>query len=325
MKQILSGYRLITRGWPVAAFFSIIIAAISTAVTLMGFTATPEGNAIVIRWQTGSELDAAGFMVIRSTDEVGYDPVGPVGDEYVPATGNAAGASYIVTDTDVERGVTYYYILDSYDTSNHLDETGPITAILPLTPTATSTATSKPTTPAQTPTATSTASSQSAQTGPATATPPPTNTPTPLSVSTVTPSAPRASAPTATLRPTVASTAPAGATAAATATTVAPATTAAFPTARATSVGSGAQPVPIVSAPRAASSTPDQSAGRVDPVPTEGALVAMEPMVIATSAAPVAGTPTSSSGLNAFMIGLLVLAVLLVGAGLFAILRQTHR
>jgi hypothetical protein len=51
----------------------------------------------------------------------------------------------------------------------------------------------------------------------------------------------------------------------------------------------------------------------------------MEPMVIATSEAPAASTPTSGGGLDAFVIGLLVLAALLVGAGLFAILRQTGR
>ena len=51
----------------------------------------------------------------------------------------------------------------------------------------------------------------------------------------------------------------------------------------------------------------------------------MEPMVIATSEAPAANTPTSGGDLNAFVIGLLVLAVLLVGAGLLANLRQTGR
>src|SRR3972149_4953868 len=159
MKWIVSCHRLIASAWLAAALLLIAAAVVSAAVTLMSFTATPEGNDIVIRWQTGSELDAAGFIVIRSTDNASYDEY--VGD-FVPASGNASGASYAVTDTNVERGVTYYYILDSIDISNELTETGPISATLPLTstnntPTATSTATSSPTsTPTGTPTSTPT-------------------------------------------------------------------------------------------------------------------------------------------------------------------------
>ena len=131
MKRIVSRHRLIVTGLLAAAFLSVAVAAVRAAVTLMSFTAAPEGNAIAVRWQTGSELDAAGFIVLGSTDQAIYDPVG----DFVPATGNASGASYVVTDTDVERGVTYYYILDVYDTSNNLEEAGPISATLPFTST----------------------------------------------------------------------------------------------------------------------------------------------------------------------------------------------
>ena len=75
-----------------------------------------------------------------------------------------------------------------------------------------------------------------------------------------------------------------------------------------------------MSAPPVASSTPDQPSGSVEPSPTARPLVAMEPMVIATSEVPAASAPTSGSGLNAF-----VLVLLVIGAGLFAILRQTGR
>ena len=302
MKRIVIRHRLIVSSWLAAALLLIAVVAVSAAVTLMIFKADSLGNDIIIRWQTGSEFDASGFLVMKSIDAVsGYDHLG----DFVYARGGvSSGATYVVTDTEVTRGVTYFYMLYSYDNSSNFVPTGPISFTMPLTPTLI---------PTRAPTSTPTAPNTPTQIGPPTATRPPTNTPTPLSVgaSTITPSAPQAptSAATATWIPTVTS-------------TPAQSTATSLPT---------ASPVPTervsttpTRMPPTAPSTQDPSAN-VEPSSAARSLIAMEPMVIATSEAPAASTPTSGGGLDAFVIGLLVLAALLVGAGLFAILRQTGR
>ena len=181
MKRIVYRHRLIVSSVLTAAFLLMVVAVVSVAMTLMSFTATPEGNDIVIRWETGSELDAAGFQVMKSIDDgFSYDPLG----DFVPCLRcSDAGATYVVMDTGVERGFTYYYQLYSYDTSNNCVSAGPISATLPLTstsdtptPTATETATATNT---PTPTATSTPT--------ATATRTHTPTPTHTATSTATP------------------------------------------------------------------------------------------------------------------------------------------
>lgn len=106
------------------------------AVTISSFTAAWQGNSVIVRWSTGSELNNAGFNILRSTSANGtFTKV-----NYTPAQfGSIAGASYAFTDSGVTPGQTYYYRLQSIDTSGKVDTYNQtVAAQAPATPTATS-------------------------------------------------------------------------------------------------------------------------------------------------------------------------------------------
>ena len=76
--------------------------------------AAPQVSAIV-RWQTASELDTAGFNLYRSEHPDGpfTQRVNPV---LIPAgTTPLVGASYVYTDTNVQLGRVYYYELEEVE------------------------------------------------------------------------------------------------------------------------------------------------------------------------------------------------------------------
>ena len=67
-----------------------------------------------LTWQTGAEVDNAGFNLHRATAAGG--PYTQINDALIPAKGDpVSGASYVYTDTDVIKRVTYYYKLEDVD------------------------------------------------------------------------------------------------------------------------------------------------------------------------------------------------------------------
>lgn len=145
------------------------------AVTISSFSAKWQGSSVVVNWRTGSELNNVGFNILRSTSANGtFTKV-----NYTPAQfGSIAGASYAFTDSAVTPGTTYYYRLQSVDTSGKVDTySQTVSAQAPATPTATATATRTRT---PTNTATRVPNAPTATTAPptATATTPPQFTPT---------------------------------------------------------------------------------------------------------------------------------------------------
>jgi len=119
------------------------------SVTLVSFTATPGNGQVVLRWETATEINNAGFFVRRSTQETGdYARI----SSFMPAQGDGLlGAIYVYNDTAVTNGVTYYYKLEAVDNSQNVEFHGPISATPGPTPTftairvATATATTAPT------------------------------------------------------------------------------------------------------------------------------------------------------------------------------------
>ena len=72
---------------------------------------------IEIEWETETEINTAGFNIYRSESEDG-DFV-RINDQLIPSQSDAvAGASYLYTDNDVERGTTYYYRLEDIEYDN---------------------------------------------------------------------------------------------------------------------------------------------------------------------------------------------------------------
>jgi len=106
----------------------ITIIDFSTVVTLTSFNATAANGKVSVAWTTGSEVDTAGFNVLRATALAG--PYAKVNAALIPATGtNVAGASYTWTDAAVAAGTTYYYKLEDVDTKGGSTFHGPVSAL----------------------------------------------------------------------------------------------------------------------------------------------------------------------------------------------------
>jgi hypothetical protein len=89
---------------------------IPLAVALSAFTATSNGDKIILKWRTESEINNLGFKVYRSTELDGdYVKVTPT--FIVGAGAEATPREYSFTDEDVAVGDTYYYYIEDVDFS----------------------------------------------------------------------------------------------------------------------------------------------------------------------------------------------------------------
>jgi hypothetical protein len=105
-----------------------------TYVELASFEANARGRSILITWETGTEIDNAGFDLYRV--EAG-DRTTPrrINEGMIPANGSpAAGASYEFIDADVSPGITYSYYLLDIDTDGKVTLHGPVSARAPERP-----------------------------------------------------------------------------------------------------------------------------------------------------------------------------------------------
>jgi hypothetical protein len=87
-----------------------------TAVELLSFTARPEGRAILVHWETASEIDNAGFNLYRATSLEGEK--GRLNGNLIPSQvppGSPIGAEYSWLDSQVVSGTVYYYWLEDVD------------------------------------------------------------------------------------------------------------------------------------------------------------------------------------------------------------------
>lgn len=83
---------------------------IVTPVTLQDFTAIPQGQDVLLKWNTASEINAAYFTVERSANDGKFQAIGTV-----QAIGNSSNVSaYNYTDKQLEAGV-YLYRLKMID------------------------------------------------------------------------------------------------------------------------------------------------------------------------------------------------------------------
>lgn len=85
------------------------------AVTISSFNAQGQSAGILVTWSTGSEINNVGFDVLRSTDQNGtYTKINA---NLIPGCLCMGGANYQFTDTTAASGQTYFYHLQSVDTS----------------------------------------------------------------------------------------------------------------------------------------------------------------------------------------------------------------
>ena len=90
--------------------------------------ARPAADRVLLSWETGSEVDNAGFNLWRS------DPEGSayvrINERLIPAEGDAAsGARYRYTDRDVTLETTCYYKLEDVNTHGVSAFHGPVSAM----------------------------------------------------------------------------------------------------------------------------------------------------------------------------------------------------
>jgi hypothetical protein len=101
-----------------------------TAVTLASFTAMPQGRAIVLAWQTVSDLDLLGFHLYRAEAIDGLQI--RLNGALIPgqASGGPLGAAYEFLDESVAPGRTYRYWLEDVDVRGAATRHGPVSATL---------------------------------------------------------------------------------------------------------------------------------------------------------------------------------------------------
>jgi hypothetical protein len=100
-----------------------------TAVSLVSLTATPAGSAILVEWETATEIDNLGFNLYRASSEDG--PRVQLNGSLIPsqAPGSQAGAAYAYLDETSAPGINYYW-LEAMDTRGVTTLHGPVSAVV---------------------------------------------------------------------------------------------------------------------------------------------------------------------------------------------------
>lgn len=96
---------------------------------LASFAATAQDNAILIAWQTVSEIDNLGFNLYRTESPDGPPTqlhAGLIPSQVPP--GSPVGAAYTWLDETAAPGVTYYYWLEDVDAYGVATGHGPVEA-----------------------------------------------------------------------------------------------------------------------------------------------------------------------------------------------------
>ncbi|RIK35019.1 MAG: hypothetical protein DCC55_31575, partial [Chloroflexi bacterium] len=97
------------------------------AVTLVRFTATWQGDHMLIEWESAVELDVFGFRLYRSASGQRSEAV-LVTPEIVVSQGDGGG-SYQVVDREVVAGSTYTYWLVEVTLSGESNDAASVTAL----------------------------------------------------------------------------------------------------------------------------------------------------------------------------------------------------
>lgn len=108
-----------------------------TAVTLTSFTAewagggqaeVSQGQGVVLRWETASEIDNLGFNIYRAPKKKG--PWTKLNEQLIPSQvppGSPVGATYEWTDSGAVAGGKYFYLLEDVDVHGTATQHGPVT------------------------------------------------------------------------------------------------------------------------------------------------------------------------------------------------------
>lgn len=101
----------------------------NTYIELDSLCAEVHAGKVVVKWETATEIDNAGFLVYRCDNEA--SDCHKVSN-FIAADGDAVGgATYSFTDANVAAGAGYYYYLVDIDTSGEWTAHGPAFARIP--------------------------------------------------------------------------------------------------------------------------------------------------------------------------------------------------
>jgi hypothetical protein len=108
-------------------FNSVSITSGTLAVTLADFHAAQQGDAVLVTWETASELDNRGFNLYRGTSPDGWDR--QLNTTLIPSQSQGSPGGFVYTwldDVDLVPGTSYYYWLQDVDTSGAMTMHGPV-------------------------------------------------------------------------------------------------------------------------------------------------------------------------------------------------------
>ena len=99
-----------------------------TAVDLAAFDAAPQGNGVLLTWETASELDNLGFNLYRAESQAGQ--LVQINQHLIASQnlGGTVGAAYSFLDSSAVPGATCYYWLEDIDLSGATTKHGPVAA-----------------------------------------------------------------------------------------------------------------------------------------------------------------------------------------------------
>lgn len=100
----------------------------SAAVSVSSFKVQLQSNQVQLTWRTASEVNNAGFNILRSTSAGG--PYQKINSSIIPPKFVMTGADYSFNDPNVTSPQTYYYKLQAVATNGGTQEFGPQSASL---------------------------------------------------------------------------------------------------------------------------------------------------------------------------------------------------
>jgi len=96
----------------------------TTNINLSALDAVPSNERVILRWQTESETDNAGFNIWRADGFV------KINNAVIPASGSAvSGSEYDFVDDWVLNGKRYFYLLEDIDTNGISTFHGPVKVV----------------------------------------------------------------------------------------------------------------------------------------------------------------------------------------------------
>ena len=103
-------------------FIILIVSGISLVIHAIIYFDKAE---VTVEWTTASELNTVGFNLLKAETQNG--PFDQINSNLIPAGSDSlTGSNYSFTDSSVQDGITYYYLLEEIELTGESSRHGPI-------------------------------------------------------------------------------------------------------------------------------------------------------------------------------------------------------